>query len=103
MRRPSVPDVLDAVASYFGVQVADIVGVSRTRHLLAPRRVVCLLCRWCGMSMAETGRVLGRDHSTISAMLRRAIDEDVADAQVLWGEISEQLRTREAPPPPEAN
>jgi chromosomal replication initiator protein len=65
--------VCDAVANYYDLRSADIVGNSRQRQVVFARQVAMALCRsMLTMSLPEIGRVFGgRDHSTVLSSLRK--------------------------------
>jgi len=57
---------LEAVATHFGLTRAELAGRSRERHVAGPRQVAMLLLCRAGYSKSAVGRLLGRDHSTVS-------------------------------------
>ena len=59
--------ILSEVASYFGVQVEDLLARSRKRTISVPRQVAMyLLIHEIGLPPTQVGRLLGgRDHSTV--------------------------------------
>jgi chromosomal replication initiator protein len=63
----SATDVIDTVASHFGVTHQDLTGRSRRREISLPRQVAMYLMREeTGSSLVDIGRTLGgRDHTTI--------------------------------------
>lgn len=63
----SVSGITAAVADYYGLQVDDIVGQSRTRKVARPRQLVMYLAREeTDSSLPQIGRELGdRDHTTV--------------------------------------
>lgn len=67
MNASTVTDVIDAVASNFGVSHQDLTGRSRRREISLPRQVAMYLMREeSGTSLVDIGRTLGgRDHTTI--------------------------------------
>lgn len=66
-RRVSIEDVLSAVADYYRVQVDDLKGKKRDKHIVVPRHVAMYLMRQeTDASLQEIGQLLGgRDHSTV--------------------------------------
>jgi chromosomal replication initiator protein len=66
-RRVPPQELLDAVASYFGIKTTAIKGPKRDRPLARPRQVFMYLCRTeLGLTLEDIGGVLGgRDHTTI--------------------------------------
>ena len=59
--------ILDAVATYFRVQVVDLLGPKREKAIARPRQIVMHLLREeTKLSLPEIGRILGgRDHTTV--------------------------------------
>jgi chromosomal replication initiation ATPase DnaA len=55
---------IDAIAQEHGYTVEDILGKSRTKHLVAVRRLCILMLREKNYSTTEIGRVMDRDHSS---------------------------------------
>jgi chromosomal replication initiation ATPase DnaA len=60
------------VAARTGITEADILGRSRFREHFRARRMVCLELHARGWSYSRIGRLLGRDHTTISHAVRSA-------------------------------
>lgn len=59
-------DIQRAVANHFGITIADILGVKRTKQIAEPRMVAMSLCReLTKLSSTELGAVFGRTHATI--------------------------------------
>jgi hypothetical protein len=65
---------IDVIAKEHGYTVEDILGKSRTKHLVAVRRLCILMLREKNYSTTEIGRVMGRDHSTIVHALNKPVD-----------------------------
>lgn len=64
--------LLTAVAAEFGVLREEILGESRSAHLVLPRQVAMALAqRLLGYSLPRIGRLLNRDHSTVHHGIRR--------------------------------
>jgi chromosomal replication initiator protein len=63
----SVTGIIAAVADYYGLDVEDILGQSRTRKVARPRQLVMYLAREeTDSSLPQIGRQLGdRDHTTV--------------------------------------
>lgn len=93
---PSLPQIAQAVAEYYRVDAEALHDRSRRIHLVRARRMICYLARNRGYTLRETGRWLGRDHSTVRAAIRvmdRLTDEgheEALDAE----EISKALLQR---------
>ena len=70
-REKNLKDIAE-IAEAHGYTVADILGPSRRKKLVAVRRLCILMLREKGYSTTEIGRVLGgRDHSTIVHALNK--------------------------------
>lgn len=69
----SHPDRIAAlVCEHFGVTMPQIVGLHRTHALTMPRQVLCYLWRQhANMALAEIGRRIKRDHTTVIYHVRR--------------------------------
>jgi chromosomal replication initiation ATPase DnaA len=64
--------IVDAMASAYAVTREDILGARRTKQAAAARHAVMRALRDMGMSYPEIGWLLGRDHTTVLAALRKA-------------------------------
>ncbi|HZC07832.1 MAG TPA: chromosomal replication initiator protein DnaA [Ktedonobacterales bacterium] len=66
-RRVSIDDVINLVADYYRIQVDDLKGKQRDKHIVVPRQVAMYLMRQeTDASLLEIGQALGgRDHSTV--------------------------------------
>ena len=66
-RRVSIDDVVNTVAEYYRIQVDDLKGKQRDKHIVMPRQVAMYLMRQeTDASLLEIGQALGgRDHSTV--------------------------------------
>jgi chromosomal replication initiator protein len=69
----SLDVIVNGVARFFNVKVAEIKGPRRTRQLVVPRQVAMYLARkHTGLSLPELGkRFGGRDHTTVLHALRK--------------------------------
>lgn len=65
--------VMGAVAQAWGVQMADLLGRRRCRGVAIPRQAaMALAVAQCShLSIAEIGRQIGRDHTTVLNAMRR--------------------------------
>ncbi|GAB4227378.1 MAG: chromosomal replication initiator protein DnaA [Chlamydiales bacterium] len=72
-RKKITPEkVLQQVAQYFGVTLNDILGSSQNRENVFPRQIAMFLCRKeLEMPFMKIGDLVGRDHSTVMASVRR--------------------------------
>lgn len=88
---PTVDAIVKRVATAFGVNEKDILGISRLRKVLVPRQVAMHLAREvCGLSLPRLGAVFGRDHSTVLHACRK-VEADMACDQRLAATVR-QLR-----------
>ena len=72
-RLGALAEIIEAVAAVYGVSHADIVGRARTKSIAEARMAVCLVAKRCTrLSYPEIGRVLGRDHTTVMALVQSA-------------------------------
>lgn len=71
-RRPSIQQVLVAVATAFGIPPLRLRGRQRTQEVVLARHVAMYLCReLTGRTLKEIGREFRRDHSTVTHGIRR--------------------------------
>lgn len=63
----SPPEILEVVARFYGLEVADLEGDRRTKAIALPRHVAMYLLREeTGLSLPKIGQKLGgRDHTTV--------------------------------------
>jgi chromosomal replication initiation ATPase DnaA len=79
-------ETLRIVAQHFGLAPADVVGDARPRRIVIARWIVMHICVEVGRYTAtRAGRLLGRDHTTVTHGLRElaalvARDAALADA-----------------------
>ncbi len=73
LARPAPKAIIKLVSLKHGVSVDEIMGPSRSVHLVAARHLAIWLvhthCRW--LSTPEVGRIFGRDHTTVLNALRK--------------------------------
>lgn len=71
-RRPSIQQVLVAVATSFGLPPLRLTGPQRTQEVVLARHVAMYLCReLTGRTLKEIGKEFRRDHSTVTHGIRR--------------------------------
>ena len=87
-------DVIEAVASHFGVSLKDLRGRGRSKEIVGPRQVAMFLMREeTGASLAEIGQSLGdRDHTTVMHGIAK-IERDLATDTTLRANV---MSVREA-------
>lgn len=79
-RLNALSEIIEAVASVYGCGHSDIVGRLRTKSIAEARMLCCLIARRCTrLSFPEIGTVLGRDHTTVMALLKSAERQRVSD------------------------
>ena len=83
------PEVLDAVATNYGVSLQDLTGRSRRREVSVPRQVAMYLMREeTGASLVDIGRSLGgRDHTTILHGIEK-VEHDLASDPELRARVT---------------
>jgi chromosomal replication initiator protein len=86
-KRVSPQEVLDCVASYFGIKTTALKGAKRDRPIARPRQVFMYLCRTeLGLTHEDIGGTLGgRDHTTV-----------MHGVETITRELSTNTRLREA-------
>lgn len=62
---------IEAVAKRFAIAPAELAGRSRTKRVAYARAVVCYMLKLRGFSSTETGRAIGRDHSSVLWALKQ--------------------------------
>jgi chromosomal replication initiator protein len=92
---PSAKAVLDKVANYFDLQVADLTGPKRDKEIVLPRQVAMYIMRHeLGLSFPKIASVVGgRDHTTAMhsvSKIERKLESDEGLRQELVG-IKERL------------
>ncbi len=83
---PSVEDIAQCVATYFGLTVTDLHGSRKNRTIVLARNIAMHLARkLTGMSFPEIARRLGnKDHTTVLQACRRLEKLLEGDAEVTW-------------------
>ncbi len=89
-RKLSVPEILEAVGSYYNLDKSDILGRKRKREIVQARQVVMYLSKkLTDVSLAAIGaEVGGRDHSTV-IYAERAIENLLDTDHQFKSELSE--------------
>lgn len=99
----TVQMILHAVCDHYRVAPADIISVSRTQELVAPRQVAMYLARaLTKRSLPEIGRRFGqRRHTTVLHAVRKISSRMQRDAQLARdiAAITKRLKDQSAPPP----
>ena len=76
-RRVTCDDVMEAVAVYYNVTVADLKGPRRTRDVAVPRQIAMYIAReLVGAPLTLIGDAFGgRDHSTVNHACQKVAAE----------------------------
>lgn len=92
----TLEQILELVASAYGLSRAELSRRSRERRLARPRQIAMYLCRrYTDASLAEIGRALGRDHTSV-LHATRVVEARIAERPQLRYEL-EALARRVAP------
>jgi chromosomal replication initiation ATPase DnaA len=68
-----VMTTVSAVAEHYGLKSEDILGRNKERHVLRARQVATLACvRVIGMTFHRLGKLIDRNHGTVSWNVRKA-------------------------------
>ena len=96
----SVAGIQSAVASHFGLTVAELISPSRTARIAWPRQLAIFLAReLTNASLNEIGEAFGgRNHATVLYACRRVAERLVTDQQAKNDieEISDSVRPRQS-------
>ncbi len=88
----TLEQVLELVASAYGLSRAELSRRSRERRLARPRQIAMYLCRrYTDASLAEIGRALGRDHTSV-LHATRAVEARIAERPQLRYELEALAR-----------
>ena len=63
------------VCQQFNLAPKDLASRSRTKELSRARQVYMFLARKCGYGVADIGRSLGRDHTTVLSGLQKVASD----------------------------
>jgi chromosomal replication initiator protein len=96
----TIPDIIQAVTSWYGVRAADLQSRKRHKSITRPRQVCMYLARHLtDHSLGEIGGYFGgRDHTTVLHATRLVAERRQEDSKLdeALGEISQTLRRRRA-------
>ncbi len=74
---------VDIVSEQTGISVEAILGRGTTFSVKNARhRLMVMLFQGHGMSLAEVGAALGRDHTTVIAAVRRTLGDEAYQAEL---------------------
>jgi chromosomal replication initiation ATPase DnaA len=65
-------DLVERLSKRYGITTKDLMGDSRIPEIVAARHEVIRTLHERGLSASEVGRLMGRDHSTVLAVLSKA-------------------------------
>jgi chromosomal replication initiation ATPase DnaA len=75
----NLQDIAEATADHYGVTLENMRGYSRLPEAVIPRQVYCFLAdKWTGESKTKIGRVIFRDHTTVTSSLARVAHYDIS-------------------------
>jgi len=76
-------EVTEIICQYYRIGKRSLLGDSRTRTLARPRQVLMYLLRThLGLSLEETGRLVGRDHTTVMHAVEKITQLVTTDVQI---------------------
>ncbi len=93
----TVDRILNVVAMYYGVCVADLKGTSRKANIAYARHMAIFLMRNnTDMSLTEIGNVFGRDHATTVSSIKRIEGEryDNPEVHTVIGELTNKIKAQ---------
>ncbi|MCL2848551.1 MAG: chromosomal replication initiator protein DnaA [Micrococcales bacterium] len=82
--------VIGQTASYFGLNIDDLCGTSRSRTLVTARQIAMYLCReLTDLSLPNIGKAFGgRDHTTVLHAYRK-IQSQMAEKRSTYNQVTE--------------
>ena len=84
-RQVEVPEIVKAVAAFFGTRPETLASRSRRRDVLAPRQLAMYLAdRYTDASYTEIGRALGRDHPSVANAIKKIERQILENAPVRY-------------------
>jgi chromosomal replication initiator protein len=90
----SINDIMQTVASFYGVTLADILSTQRTQTLVTPRQLAMFLARkLTTKSLPEIAKAFGKTHATVlhgTQTIQKRIDVE-SDLKKSMGEIASLL------------
>ena len=90
----SINDIMQTVASFYGVTLADILSTQRTQTLVTPRQLAMFLARkLTTKSLPEIAKAFGKTHATVhhgTQTIQKRIDVE-PDLKKSMGEIASLL------------
>ncbi len=84
-RQVAVPEIVKAVAAFFGTRPEALASRSRRRDVLVPRQLAMYLAdRYTNASYTEIGRALGRDHPAVANAIKKIERQILENAPVRY-------------------
>lgn len=84
-RQVAVPEIVKAVAAFFGTRPEILASRSRRRDVLVPRQLAMYLAdRYTNASYTEIGRALGRDHPSVANAIKKIERQILENAPVRY-------------------
>ena len=84
-RQIAVPEVVKAVAAFFGARPEALASRSRRRDVLVPRQLAMYLShRYTDASLTEIGRALGRDHPSVRNAIKKVEEQVLKNAPLRY-------------------
>lgn len=86
----TAPLIIAQTAAYFGLDIAELTGPSRGRHLVIARQIAMYLCReLTNLSLPKIGAQFGnRDHTTVM-YAERKINQLLGERRAVFNQVSE--------------
>ena len=93
-RTPSIDVIQTLVATYYKIEMADLIGKSRSRPLVHARQVAMYLCREMTDATLITigGQFGGRDHTTVIHSCKK-IEFNIKTKREIFQEVTELTNT----------
>jgi len=84
-RQIAVPEVVKAVAAFFGARPEALASRSRRRDVLVPRQLAMYLShRYTDASLTQIGRALGRDHPSVRNAIKKVEEQVLKNAPLRY-------------------
>ena len=75
----NIQDIAEATADHYGTTLEAMRGYSRLPEAVRPRHVYCFLAdKWTDASKVKIGRIIRRDHTTVTSSLARVAHYDIS-------------------------
>ena len=75
--------IIEKIAAYYNLSVEDILGKGKTKNIANARQIAIYLMRkLTGLTLAEIGGALNRDHSTVLHSIRKIEDSIATDSEL---------------------